>query len=48
VPGPEGETETGALPPGTERAEHLIEAVGIGILIILLLSAVVIMIRARR
>jgi hypothetical protein len=49
LPGAEGEnTDTSPLPPGTERAENLLEVVGIGILVILLLSAVLIMIRARR
>jgi hypothetical protein len=47
--GPDGEsTGTRPLPPGTERVENLFVSVGIGIMILLLVSAIVIMVRMAR
>jgi hypothetical protein len=47
--GSEGEnSDTRPLPPGTARVETLFVSFGVGILLLLLLSAIVILIRSRR
>ena len=43
-----GEADSGPLPPGTENVATLLEIVGIGIFLALLVGAAVILIRRRR